>query len=528
MNSSAVNGVDVIVVGAGLNGSWAAKELTSRGMKVALLEAGPVLRESAFSIGTTRANLFNPRYQLFRLKLLLKGDKERAFSTFSDNRTYRFFLDRRREPYATPPGREFNWSRVRAVGGRGHFWGRVMLRPTDNQFSIPGFEWPVRSEELAPYYSEIERLLEMGGAESGTAEVPDGEYVHRRSLHAIEKMFCETVVRRWPHRRAVINHVASYEPSPFSPMLKAAFATGRLQLLPNKTVAALATDGSDGAISGVVAVCTRSGAVETFKSRYVVLSASAFETVRILLNSKSEKFPNGVGNNNGLVGMRILENVTAGVFAQLPAPLRTNNMMYTHNPFKLNAEPNGFYMPPFAHLEQRETTYRFGYAVQGTISSNTGLFYLGAFGATIPSDTNRLRLDETKSDRFGVPIAFIDFAWSTEDLSLWKNSKAALAEMVEIFEVENGVKLEHPMTSRIYNALNDNGVPVPGSSHECGGARMGTDAGSSVVDTYNRIWDAPNVLVCDAACFPSLPHQNPTLTAMALAVRASRKLVADA
>jgi choline dehydrogenase-like flavoprotein len=528
MSSLTANNADVIVVGSGLSGSWVAKELTSGGMKVALIDAGSLLQESAFSTDAVQTGPFNPRYHLFRLRLLLKGDKERALNKFSDAKTYRLFLDRRRDPYVTPLGRDFTWSRVRAVGGRGHLWGRVMLRPTDNQFSIPGFEWPVRYEELAPYYSEIEHLLEMGGAESRNSEVPDGEYVHKRSLHPIEELFCEAVVRRWPQRRAVVNHVAGYEPGPLSPMLKAALATGRLHLLPNKVVSALTTDGTAGAITGVITVCTRSEAVESFRSRYVVLAASAFESVRILLNSRSERFPNGVGNNNGLVGTRILEHVTPSVFAQLPASLHDKNPTYGHNPFKLNAEPHGFYMPPFTHLENHKTEYHFGYGVQGTISSDSGLFYLGAFGATIPSDTNRLKINESKKDRFGVPVASIDFSWTAEDLSMWEDSSRVLAEMIKVFEHDSGIKLEYPVTSRVYKILTDSGVPVPGSNHECGGARMGTDAASSVVDLYNRVWDAPNVLVCDAACFPSIPHQNPTLTTMALAVRAARKLVADA
>jgi choline dehydrogenase-like flavoprotein len=111
---------------------------------------------------------------------------------------------------------------------------------------------------------------------------------------------------------------------------------------------------------------------------------------------------------------------------------------------------------------------------------------------------------------------------------MWEDSSRVLAEMIKVFEHDSGIKLEYPVTSRVYKILTDSGVPVPGSNHECGGARMGTDAASSVVDLYNRVWDAPNVLVCDAACFPSIPHQNPTLTTMALAVRAARKLVADA
>lgn len=523
----AVHDADAIVVGAGLSGSWVAKELTSGGMKVVLIDAGPILPESLFSVGRLRPDIFNPRYHLFRLKLLLKGDTQRAFSKFITSETNRLFLDRRRDPYLTPGGRDFSWFRVRAVGGRGHLWGRVMLRLTDAQLSLPGFEWPIRYEDLAPYYSEIERLLDMGGAPSGMTEVPDGEYVQARTFHPLEKQFCDAVERRWPRRRAVVNHVAGYEPAPLSPMLRAALSTGKLELMPNRVVSALTTGGANGRVDGVRIVSTATGSVETVRAPYVVLAASAFESVRILLNSRSEQFPAGVGNRTGLVGTRILEHVTAGFVGQLPSAMMTKTPTYGHNPFKLNAEPHGFYMPPFAHLEHAQTGYRFGYGVQGTISTDTGLFYLGAFGETMPSDTNRLRLDDARTDRFGTPVASIDFSWAPEDLAIWKDATRALDEMIEAFESDSGIKIRHPLTSRAHNLVTAIKTPVPGSNHECGGARMGNDPASSVVDSYNRVWDAPNVLVCDSACFPSIPHQNPTLTTMALAVRAGRQLLAN-
>src|SRR5262249_27584862 len=152
------------------------------------------------------------------------------------------------------------------------------------------------------------------------------------------------------------------------------------------------------------AVDTTTGAIETFRARYVVLTASAFESVRILLNSRSENFPNGVGNHNGLLGSRILEHMMFGVFAKLPRSACVRNSTYRHNPFKLNAEPHGFYLPPFSHQENANVAYRFGFGVQGTISNETGLFYIGAFGETVPSNHNTLRLHATRKDKFGVPV----------------------------------------------------------------------------------------------------------------------------
>lgn len=520
------NNFDAIVVGAGLNGSWVAKELTAGGMNVALVDAGSILPDSEFRSVQLQQNVFNLRYHLFRIKLLLKGDTDRAFSKFITGQTSRLFLDRRRDPYVTPASRDFSWLRVRAVGGRGHLWGRVMLRFTDRQFTAPGFEWPVSYGDLAPFYDQIEELLEMGGAPALTPEVPEGKYIQERSFHPLEQQFRESVSRRWPERRLVVNHVAGYEPAPLSPMLRVANGTGRLALKPNKVVLALSTTGSENAVTGVTTVCTKSGAIGTLRAPYIVLTASAFETVRILLNSKCERFPNGVGNCNGLLGTRILEHMADGVLAAIPVSMRENQPRYQHNPFKLNAEPHGFYIPPFAHSESA-TGYRFGYGMQGTISTDTGVFYLGGFGETVPSDNNRLRLSEVTKDRFGVPAASIDFSWAPEDIAMWKDMNRVLAEMTEAFCTDAGIKLDHPLADRARSFLVGNRLPVPGSNHECGGARMGFDPTTSVVDPYNRLWDAPNVLVCDTACFPTIPHQNPTLTSMALAVRASRELLSS-
>jgi len=281
VSSFSAQDADAIVVGAGLNGSWVAKELTAGGMKVLLIDAGAILPDSIFAIDRLQANVFNLRYHIFRLKLLLKGDTDRAFNKFINNQTNKLYLDRRTNPYVTPLDRDFSWLRVRAIGGRGHLWGRVMLRMTDRQFSAPGFEWPIRYEDISPYYSEVERLLEMGGAVSTSSKVPDGEYIHRRSLHALEQKFCDAVAGRWPLRRAVINHVAEYRPGSLSPMLKAAVDTGRLCLIPNKVVSALTIDKAS-KVTGVTAVCKTSGAVESFRAPYIVLAASSFEAVRSL------------------------------------------------------------------------------------------------------------------------------------------------------------------------------------------------------------------------------------------------------
>ena len=518
---------DAVVVGAGLCGSWVAKELTSGGMNVALLDAGGLLADTLFAPQQRGGGgLFSLRQHLFRLKLLATGRADLGFSDVASDRTHRLFLDRRHHPYATS-GTDFTWHRLRAVGGRGHVWGRVMLRMTDRQLA----DWPVSYAELAPFYEEVERLMELGGDTSGDPGVPDGAYVHRRSLNPLEQAFCRAVTQRDPARRAVVNHVAGYDPAALSPMLRVAQGTGRLTLMPETVATRLVID--DAAepahrVTGVSAACALSGARREIRARHVVLAASAFETLRVLLNSGSDRSPGGLGNARGLLGAGLLEHLNATVFEQLPATLRNPRPAYRHNPFKLNEEPHGFYIPPARPSAPGPTdgTERFG--IQGTISADTGIFYVGAFGEADRAATNRLTLDPARRDRFGVPLAAIHFAWSEADLATWRCMNATLADMTEAFCAGTGVKFGHSVVGALRKAVQQNTVPAAGTNHECGGAPMGTEPETSVVDPANRLWEAPNVLVCDAACYPSLPPQNPTATTMALAVRASRRLLADA
>lgn len=498
-------GADAIVVGAGPNGSIAALELARAGRKVLLIDAGPVLRDALFTGRPDRSDVFALRYQLFRLKLLVKGDRHRAFNKFIDQTTGELYVDRAQHPYVTAPGRDFAWPRVRAVGGRGHLWGRVILRYRDEDLARGG--WPVSASELASYYGEVEQLLEL----------------HPRTLNPLEQQFADAVAARWPERIAQPNRVAGYAAQPLLPMARLALDTGNVELVPS-TVAARLSFRSEREVDGVEVVDAVTGARRTIYAPLVVVAGSAFESVRLLLNSSTPHHPGGLGNHSGLLGTRILEHVMLSVLDELPASHRKAEPEYFHNPFHLNEEPHGFYIP--SYLSSDCGTDPYGFGVQGTISANTGMVYVGAFGEIRASDRNRLRVDPAKTDANGIPVAAIDFEWSDGDLALYRRAHTDLGEMVDEFERGSGIKLRNPLSARIYHKLVTD-RPVPGSNHESGGARMGTEASTSVTDPYGRVWSAPNVFVCDAALFPSLPPQNPTLTSMALTLRAMREAAGE-
>ena len=449
---------DAIIIGAGLNGSWAAKVLTEGGMNVALLDAGPELSEDVFSQKVTKTDFFDPRFHLFRMKALIKGDFDRALNKFLDYRTQDLALSTQDYPYSTLDGKSYRWFRVRKVGGRGHLWGRVMLRLTDREFSANDLNesqtsWPIRYSDLEAFYDEVETLLELGGAASNTSAVPDGQYIHERSLNHLESLFKDSVEEKWPERHVLVNHVAEYEPSPLSPMLIAAKRTGCLQLFASTAAKHVITCPETGNSIGVSAIDLNSGEKVDFWGDNIILSASPYETVRILLSSVSSKHPQGLGNSFGQLGTQILEHVVCSFMAELPDTLRENNANYIHNPFKLNDAPHGFYIPTFRKQESDSLDFKRDYGIQGLISPESGLFYMGLFGETLPRPENCLKLNSSVKDKLGMPTLKIEFSWSENELNMLKDQKKVALELAKIFEDRVGVKLNNRIATRVHNHL---------------------------------------------------------------------------
>jgi choline dehydrogenase-like flavoprotein len=507
---------DAIVVGAGLTGAWSAREFARAGLRVAVLDAGPALDSALFESAGSAANPTSMSRQLHRLRLLARGEFKKAFNPPLQKETHSYFLSEHEHPYVCSGG-AFNWSRVHVIGGRGHFWGRVLLRFTDAEFQS---NWPLRYDDLAPCYDEVEALLRLGGAPSEHPGVPDGSYQTPRAFSGYEREFCDAVKARWPDRKAVVNHVAEYRPGPLSPMLEEGMQTGNLTLLPGKIVLAVYPKGRRDV--EVHVHDKASGANSVMRAATVSLAASAFETVRILLNSKSDRHPNGLGNGSGLLGTSILEHLYVGTYSNLTSreDLDEENLF---SPFWLNREPTGFYIPPV--LNQRSRHAETDYGVQGVISDKSGMLYIGAFGRIAPSPSNRLTLDDARTDRLGRPQPVIHFDLEDADRQLFSRMSRDLEEMRDAFFDRIDQRPTTPLSLRLRNLFDRSADKIAvGSNHESGGAAMGSDPGASVTTPEGCLWEAENVLICDSACFPSLPPQNPTLTSMALALRSSRIL----
>jgi choline dehydrogenase-like flavoprotein len=510
------DGFDAIVVGAGLTGAWSAREFARAGLRVAILDAGPTLDPALFESAGSAAKPTSISRQLHRLRLIARGEFKKAFNPPLQKETHSYFLSEHEHPYVSSGG-AFNWSRVHAVGGRGHFWGRVLLRFTDAEFQT---NWPLRYDDLAPCYEEVEALLQLGGAPSGHSGVPDGCYQSKRAFSGYERDFCDAVSARWPERKAVVNHVAEYRPGPLSPMLEEGLQTGNLTLLPGKIVLAVYPIGRREV--EVHVHDKASGANSIMRAATVSLAASAFETLRILLNSKSERHPNGLGNGFGLLGTSVLEHLYAGTYANLTAreDLDQKNLF---SPFWLNREPTGFYIPPVSNEQSCEPEADYG--VQGVISDKSGMLYIGAFGRIAPNPSNRLTLDIARTDRIGRPQPVIHFELQDADRKLFSRMSRDLEHMGDAFFDRINQRPTTPLSVRLRNLVGGSTDKITvGSNHESGGAAMGGDPRTSVTTPEGCLWEAENVLVCDSACFPSLPPQNPTLTSMALALRSSRIL----
>lgn len=471
------------MVGAGAAGGWAAKELTERGLTVLLLDAGP-------EVGAPGDVDRGERRLTARVAALVRGQAIQLRCPAFNGRTQRFFVDDRSNPYTTPPGRPFNWFRGRQVGGRLHVWARIVPRLARAELE----PWPLSYDELAPYYDHVETFLGVG-EKPPTAE---------------EQRFKAAVEGAFPERRVLSPHVAKHERGSRPATIRAAEQTGMLTLRPNSVVRTISTD-SSGRATGVRYVDRVTREEAEAPARAVVLCASTIETLRIMLGS-------GVGASSGRLGRGLMDNVLTGLGGPLPAGAET----LPTDPADLGAL-TGF------QIEMPR-----GWGVQGGIGRGTPTWYFLAHGEMTARPENRVTLEPRKTDAWGIPVARIECAHGPKELALVREQLETMRELaaaagLTIRTPPSGKKLE-TVAFRLWRSrlLDDHGAFIPGSAaHETGGAPMGSSPDESVLDPFNRCWDAENVVVTDGAAFPSGCWQNVTLTIMALTVRACEHIAGE-
>jgi choline dehydrogenase-like flavoprotein len=547
---------DVVVIGSGAGGGTVVQVLTQLGVKVTLLEAGPMLdpqrdfkeHKWPHDYDHRGAGEHAERYE---------GTQQWGFFSAPNG-----YWDIPGEPFTVAEGSEFRWMRSRVLGGRTNHWGRISLRFSDYDFKPYSFDglgtdWPISYEDVAPYYDKIESFVGITGSREGLRTAPDGIFQPCPPPKAhevlIQKSSEKLGIPCIANRRAVITRptngrapchycgqcgrgcLSASNYSSSQVQILPALETGNLEIIPNAMVREVLID-ERGQANGVSYVDTETREEVQLSARVVVLAASACESARLLLNSKSSLYPDGLCNQSGIVGRFLMDTVGFGLWGEVPAlegmpRYDTDGMGGAH-----------LYMP-WWELEKKNKDFPRGYHIE--IGGGYGMPGLGSFsrvtsrhggwgtslkeeirrsygttigfagrGEMIPNLNSYCEIDPEVTDKWGIPVLRFHFKWSDYE---WKQARHMERTFVDLIEGMGG---------RVGGLSNrgreGRGISIPGSIiHEIGTVRMGKDAQTSAVDGYSRGWETRNLFVADAGPFVSNPDKNPTLTIQALAWRLS-------
>lgn len=557
---------DAIVVGSGVTGGWAAKELTEQGLKVLMLERGrEVVHGQDYNAEWLSPWEFPWRGvpQPGETKAGMEGVRlsTAAFvggSLRSATEDPGFFVDPLDDPYDTPQDAPFNWIRSYQTGGKSLTWGRKAFRWSDLDFAAnaadqSAIDWPIRYADLSSWYDKVEDFIGVAGTMEGIPHLPDGKFMPPIPLNHVEQAFKEKIESVFPDRKFIPARLANLTKdkleqgrsrcqsrnicargcsfgayfSTQSSTLPAAQATGLLTVVNDARAVSIDHDAVTGRATGVKVLNTRTGARTSYTGRMIFLCAGAFNSTGLLLASKSEAFPAGLGNNHDVVGRYLMDHAsTDQITADVPGYLDRN---YT------GFRPTNHFMPRFRNVGDDQHSFLRGYGLQidaargnwenGAFGSGVGAelksamnrrggwrLRIRAFAETLPYADNRLTLSQTEVDADGLPRFRIALSFRENERALLKDANAESLKMLDVFGAR--VTSQPPEDFSMF-----------GSIHEMGGARMGKDPTSSVVDETNRMHAAPNVFITDGACMTSSGWQNPSLTYMALTARAAANAV---
>jgi choline dehydrogenase-like flavoprotein len=535
-----------------MTGGWAAKELTELGLRTLVLDAGrPTVPNKDYREHTPPWEM--PFRGLGDRRAVESRQRVQRNSVTFDEMSHQFWVDDVENPYSTPADKAFHWFRARQVGGKSIIWGRQVYRWSDLDFEANlrdgiGVDWPIRYADIAPWYDRVEQFIGVSGQAEGLAHLPDGPFLPPMALNCVESHVRERMAARFGRDRvltigrvAVLTerhngraachycgpcHRGCVTRSYFSSVnatLPAAEATGRLTLMPYSIARSLVLDDKTSRVTGVLVVDARTRETREYTARVVFLCASALESARILLNSATTGYPDGLANSSGQVGRNIMDHIkwggASGTFDDW-----SDRKTVGHR-------PNGIYVPRFRNVASRHPGFIRGYGFQGGAGRSgweasarapgIGLAFkerltrlgpwtmsFGGFGEMLPRPENRATLHPTLVDAWGIPTLHIDCAHGDNELAIHNDMNVTAAELLEA----TGAKDIRP---------DARGPSTPGNTnHEMGTARMGRDRKTSVLNQWNQTWDVPNVFVTDGACMASSGNQNPSLTYMALTARA--------
>ncbi len=543
---------DAIVVGSGISGGWAAKELTEKGLRVLLLERGKNVEHIKDYVNATKAPWDYP-HRGGRTKAM-----ERVYPVLKrdyplNEKNLDWWASDQDSPYTEV--KRFDWYRGYHVGGRSLMWGRQSYRWSDFDFEANvrdgiAVDWPIRYADIAPWYDYVERHAGISGSREGLPQLPDGQFQPPMPLNCGEEIVAKRLARQFRGRRRLIPgrtanltqalpgrspclyRNACWLGCPYgayfstqSSTLPAAVATGRLTLKPFSIVTEVLYDRDTKRATGVRVLDAVTEQTTDYTARVVFLCASALNSTWLLMRSATDVWPEGLGSSSGVLGRNLMDHhFRCGAEGKLEGGGLEDKYTY-------GRRPTGFYIPRYRNLfgDKREYLRGFGYqggagrqgwsravaelGVGGAFKdamAQPGRWTIGAtaFGEMVPNPANRVTLDAAKKDKWGLPVLSIDCATGENERLMRLDMKNDMAEMLEATGVKDVRTFDHPY--------------FPGMGiHEMGTARMGRDPKTSALNAHNQVWDAPNVFVTDGACMTSAACQNPSLTYMALTARAA-------
>ncbi|MGY6743858.1 MAG: GMC oxidoreductase [Cecembia sp.] len=546
------NYFDAIVIGSGISGGWAAKELCEKGLKTLVLERGRSV-EHKKDYPTMLSNPWEmPRRNRISLADKLENPVVNRCYAYQED-TKHFFVKDKEHPYQQE--KPFDWIRGYQVGGKSLIWARQTQRWSKYDFEAPGrdgfaVDWPIRYDDIAPWYSYVERFVGISGNYDGVETLPDGEFLPAWEMNCVEKVIRERILEAYNDRYVMIGRCAHltqpaehhlkmgrgqcmarnqcYRGCPFgayfssnSATLPAAAATGNLTLRPDAVVHSIIYDDTKEKVTGVRVVDAETKEVIEYFAKVVFLNASALNSNLILLNSTSNRFPNGLGNDSGLLGKYVaFHNYRGNVSASFEG---------YEDKYYFGRRPTAVMMPNFRNVHKQETDFLRGYmsfytAGRGGWGSFKDLPFGPDFkeknsepgpwhvfmmmqGETIPKENNHVRLSANDVDAWGVPQLVISIDYDDNDEKVIKDFLAQGSEMLETAGCKN---------INAYDTQQAPGLDI----HEMGGVRMGRDPKISLLNGWNQMHHCKNVFVTDGACMTSTGSQNPSITYMALTARA--------
>jgi choline dehydrogenase-like flavoprotein len=563
LNNKAVkeNSYDAIVIGTGMSGGWAMKELTEQGLQVLAIERGRNL-EHIKDYDTATLNKWEMMHRGRVTQSFTEENPILVRSGVVDEFTTKMFTHDKVHPYIQD--KPFDWIRGYQVGGRSLMWGRWTQRWGEADFEANakegvGIDWPIRYKDIAPWYSYVEKFAGIAGNKDGLAQVPDGEFLPAFDMTEFEKYVKQKIETNFPGRNLIISRTANLtKPNeihtslgrgqcqardlcsrgcPFgayfstqSATLPAAQRTGRLTLKADTVVHSIIYDDAKQKATGVRVIDAITKKMTEYFAKIIFLNAGSINSNLTLLNSISNRYPNGLGNDSGVLGKYVMAHNyrvrASGTFDGM------------QESYYYGRRPNGVYMPRFRNFgNDKQADFKRGYALacssyrqswsRGTDLDSIGIelkekleepgpwtFFGTAMGEMLPYEDNHLWLDKKEKDEWGIPMLHTDIHWHENEDRMAKDAVEQMYDMLD----KAGLK----------NVQAEDNHQAPGKDiHEMGGCRMGNDPKTSMLNKWNQLHAVPNVFVTDGACMTSSACQNPSLTYMAITARAASYAISE-